>query len=248
MKRPVERTYRDFSDTDRWTAFRVKAETTDLYIRAPRDRTEEAHAFVSRLREELYAHIALQRDFLTALAPIPRVDSGSSIVNAMYDASESAGVGPMAAVAGAFAEAVGRHIALRTDEVIVENGGDIWLQLASPAVVDIFAGGSPFTGRLAIRVDPAKTPVGICTSSGTVGPSLSFGRADAATVMAINAALADAVATGMGNLVKCADDADRALDYALGIRGVGGALVVFRDTLAVRGDVELVRPDRETDR
>ncbi len=240
--RHTERAYRDFSDSDRWRAFRVRVETTDLYIRAAADHSSRVRDLVSRLRGEILAHIAQHRDFLTALAPIARIDTASHIVNSMLDASEAAGVGPMAAVAGAIAAAVGSDLSADSNEVIVENGGDIWLRLASPALVDVYAPGTPFAGRLALRIDPAKTPLGICTSSGRVGPSLSFGRADAATVLATDAALADAVATETGNRARRPEDAGAALEYALGVPGVIGALVVIRDTLAVRGDIELVDP------
>ena len=81
--------------------------------------------------------------------------------------------------------------------------------------------------------------MGICTSAGTYGHSYSAGRADAAVVLAANTCLADAVATAMGNRVRDPNDAEAAVDFALRITGILGAVVVIGDTLAVRGDVQL---------
>ncbi|MCA1989441.1 MAG: hypothetical protein LDL07_09915, partial [Desulfarculus sp.] len=84
-------------------------------------------------------------------------------------------------------------------------------------------------------------PLAVCTSSGTVGHSLSLGRADAATILAKDAALADAAATALGNRVRTAADLATALDWAQGVPGVLGALVIKGSQLAAWGEVELVR-------
>jgi ApbE superfamily uncharacterized protein (UPF0280 family) len=146
----------------------------------------------------------------------------------------------MAAVAGAIAGAVGRELRLHSREVLVENGGDLFLDLAQDAVVGIFAGGSPFTGQIALRVRAQNSPLGICTSSGTVGPSLSYGRADAATAMAPDPALADAVATALGNRIHGPEDLQAAVEWARSVPGVRGALAILGDRLAAAGEVELV--------
>ncbi len=91
-----------------------------------------------------------------------------------------------------------------------------------------------------MKIDSDKTPLGICTSSGTVGHSKSFGAADAATIIARDAILADCVATQTGNLVKGPDDLKAAIDYARSVDGIRGALVIVGDKLATWGDIELV--------
>ncbi len=128
------------------------------------------------------------------------------IVKTMAEAAEKAGVGPMAAVAGAIAEYVGRELLPFSREVIVENGGDIFLKTQKTRSIGIYAGeSSPFTGKLALRIEPKDTPLGICTSAGTVGHSLSFGKCDAAILVSPSASLADAAATAVGNLIQSAD-------------------------------------------
>jgi ApbE superfamily uncharacterized protein (UPF0280 family) len=161
------------------------------------------------------------------------------VVREMIQGASRTGVGPMAAVAGALAARVGEALAPWSPEVIVENGGDIYLKLLAPATVALFAGQSPLSHRVGLKIDPGLSPLGVCTSSGTVGHSLSFGRADAACVLARNTALADAAATALGNLVQDAGDIGAALEWAAGLPEILGAVVIVGDKLGVRGQVEL---------
>ena len=156
-------------------------------------------------------------------------------------ASGIAGVGPMAAVAGALAEAVGWDLISLSPELVVENGGDIFLAGRSEYCLAVFAGTSPLSGRLGIKLSaPAPFSCGVCTSSARVGPSLSFGRADALTIVANNAALADAVATAMANRVQEKADLARVVESALALGGISGAVAVMGDNLAAGGDLELI--------
>jgi ApbE superfamily uncharacterized protein (UPF0280 family) len=146
----------------------------------------------------------------------------------------------MAAVAGAIAEMVGMELLQYSDEVIVENGGDIFIKTNVPRKVGIYAGNSPLSGKIAIKIYPEETPAGICTSSGTVGHSLSFGKADAVVVVSRDAFLADAVATAVGNRVKNPSGIKDAVDFAAGIDSVEGVLVIIGDKLGAWGKIELV--------
>ncbi len=238
----AERFYREFADTQRWTSFRVKIETSDLYVRAHGDYSGEIECAVAGARDALRTHIAGQDCFISSLGPVPRLEAAHPVIEAMYGASEAAGVGPMAAVAGAIAEHAGRAILDRSGEVMVENGGDIWLAVRDVVTLAIYAGSSRFSGALGIRIAPERTPAGVCTSSGRVGHSFSFGRADAATIVAADAALADAVATGAANLVRDEDDLEAAAAYAMSVPGVRGALIIKGDRMLAQGEIELVRP------
>ncbi len=167
----------------------------------------------------------------------------------MIRAGKKAGTGPMAAVAGAVAEFVGKELLQWSPEVIIENGGDIFLKVARPILVGIFAGNSRLSGRLGIQVEPTILPIGICTSSGRVGPSLSLGVSDAATIISKDTALADAVATAMGNRIRSDRDLKAAVEWAMTIPGVEGALAAIDEKMAVLGDLELapLHPDLLTD-
>lgn len=148
----------------------------------------------------------------------------------------------MAAVAGVIAEFVGRDLLDRYGlaEIVVENGGDIYLQRQVATTIAIFAGPSPLSNKIGIRLRAAQTPVGICTSSATVGHSISLGRADAVTVLSASTALADAVATRIGNETKNDRDINQAVALAATISGVHGVLIIKGENLGVWGDLELV--------
>ncbi len=244
------RTYRtQASEGPGRVPFRVEVETTDLFLRADRNLAPEALALARKARGAVAAHCRAHPAFATALAPLaPPDDALPPVVAAMYRAADAAGVGPMAAVAGAIAGAVGRGLRTWSREALVENGGDLYLDLAAAATVGLFAGASPWTGRVGLRVAASQTPLGVCTSSGTVGPSLSFGRADAAVVLAPDPALADAVATAVGNRIKTPGDLEAAVAWALTIPGVTGAVAVLGTHLAAVGDVELVEIEGEGNR
>jgi hypothetical protein len=153
--------------------------------------------------------------------------------------SKTAGVGPMASVAGAVAEFVGRDLLKHSESVIVENGGDIYLKVVRDTRVGIYAADSPLSLKLAIRVLPEETPLGLCTSSATVGHSLSFGIADAVCVKSKSAILADAAATRICNRIKKKEDIKDAIEEGLRISGVLGVLAIVGDTMGAAGGIEL---------
>jgi ApbE superfamily uncharacterized protein (UPF0280 family) len=234
------RTYRDFAGGDRFTTFRVAIETSDLYIKALAPLEQETEALIREGRAQVEWAIARRREFLTSLAQVDENPADSPMVLKMIRAGKKAGVGPMAAVAGAIAEYVGQGLLPLSPELIVENGGDIFLKVTEPIVVGIFAGDSPFNGRIGIRRESTLIPLGICTSSATVGPSLSLGRADAATIVSRDAALADAMASALGNRIRKPSDLKPAVEWAMTVPGVDGALAVMGDKIAASGDIELV--------
>ena len=122
----------------------------------------------------------------------------------------------------------------------MENGGDIFLKIDQVRKIGIFAGNSPFSEKIALEVEPGEKPFSVCTSSGTVGPSFSFGKADAIVVIAENAALADAAAAAIGNVVIEVADIDHGLNLAKKIKGLDGVLIIKDDQLGALGRVKLV--------
>jgi len=221
------------------TAFRVRIHQTDLLIQAQADLRELATTVVLQERRALEGYIATHPDFLETLLPWPADPLAPPLVQTMIQAGSRAQVGPMAAVAGAIAQAVGQALVPQSPEVIVENGGDIFLRLVGPATVALFAGPSPLSLKVGLYIRADQTPLGVCTSSGTIGHSLSFGRADAACVLATDVALADAAATALGNRVKSPDDIAPALEWLAGLPGILGGVVITADKLGAWGEVEL---------
>ena len=246
MKTPdyQPRYYRDWSKDRDLVSFDVVVKETDLYIRARRYLKNKALEIVQRQRSLLENYISRHPGFLTSLEPFPLGNDAPAIAKAMEAAAEKVKVGPMAAVAGAFAEFVGRDLLKFSAEVIVENGGDIFLKSTKSRLVGVYAGeNSPLTGKIALKIEPADTPIGVCTSSGTVGHSLSFGKSDAVIVLSPSTALADAAATAIGNIVKEETDVPKALDYARSVTGLVGVAVIINDKMGVWGKINLIRRD-----
>jgi ApbE superfamily uncharacterized protein (UPF0280 family) len=147
----------------------------------------------------------------------------------------------MAAVAGAMAEYVGRDLlAAGIEEIMIENGGDIFLKRQKECLVAIFAGQSPLSQQVGIQIPVARMPLGICTSSGAVGHSLSLGKADSVTVLSPSTPLADAVATRLGNEVGAKGDINRALQVAQSIPNISGVVIILDNQLGAWGAVDLV--------
>ncbi|NLD45718.1 MAG: UPF0280 family protein, partial [Clostridiaceae bacterium] len=231
-----ERKYRNLFKGANLVFFNVCLFETDLGIGAKRDLSEEALTLVGKYRKDIEDYIGTDREFLTSFVPIRCREDAPLIIKGMCEASKKAGVGPMAAVAGAVSEMVGHELLKYSDEVIVENGGDIFIKSSLQRKVGIYAGNSPFGEKLSIIVEPEKTPLGICTSSGTVGHSFSYGRADAVVILSKDTFLADAVATATGNLVKDEASIEKAIEFAASIEGVDGALVIMGEKLGIWGD------------
>ncbi|ODA39737.1 UPF0280 family protein [Desulfosporosinus sp. BG] len=241
----TERSYRQHHRQEDLVHFQMVVEETDLDIGVRKERfstqlVEWVEETIRACRGPLEDYVRRDPGFLKALTPYPVLSDAPLIVQTMAEAGRLAGVGPMASVAGAVAEWVGRAIGKRSRDVIVENGGDIYMRTSRIRKVGVFAGDSPLTNRVAIEIRPDQTPLGICTSSGKVGHSLSFGKADAVVVLSPSVALADAVATACGNLIQTVDDLERTLEFASKITGVTGVLLIKDDRLAVQGSVKLI--------
>jgi hypothetical protein len=235
-----ERIYRRWVKGDDLVTFEVVERETDLLISCERDLSRQARAFVLNYRKEIEEHIKKYPEFYSSLQPVAARERSSEVVEAMLNASKKAGVGPMAAVAGAIAEFVGRDLSQFSKEVIVENGGDIFIRSSRPRRVGVFSGESPFSGKLAIEIGPCEEGLGVCTSSGTVSHSLSFGMADAALVISNDTALADAVATATGNKVNSREDIEGVINFAKSIEGVRAVLIIVKDAMGTWGEIKLV--------
>jgi len=235
------RFYRDWMKPEGLVRFDVRLWETDLVIFAGRDLTREALGRVVDLRNALESYAETHEGFYAALDPVEADAGAPEIVKRMCAAAVEWGVGPMASVAGAFAEMVGEALLAKSKEVIVENGGDIFLVTARPRVISIYAGEkSPFSGKLAVRVTPESGIRGVCTSSGTVGHSLSRGNADAVVAFARSAAYADAAATNIGNRIKVPADVEPAVGEERARGRLIALVVAIGEKMGAFGDIEFV--------
>ncbi|MFC1826699.1 UPF0280 family protein [Thermodesulfobacteriota bacterium] len=238
-----ERTYRKNVTADGLVSSYVSVKETDLHILASRNVELEANDLIYQLRNQLENFIAGCPEFLTTLLPIDEAPLAPPIIRQMLLAARIADVGPMAAVAGAIAEFVGKALLdIGIDEIIVENGGDIFLKRNRECTTAIFAGTSPLSQKVGIRIAPDRMPLGLCTSSGTVGHSLSLGQADSVTVLAASTPLADAAATRLGNEVSSAgkEKLNHALEVARTIPGLLGVIIICGEQMGAWGEIDLV--------
>jgi len=233
------RTYRHWIKGGDLISFNVVVKETDLYIRASTNLKRKALKLVVKYRDILERYIRRYPTFLTSRQPLPVDENAPHIVKAMSEAASRAGVGPMASVAGAIAEFVGTELLAFSPEIIVENGGDIYLKSLGKRLVGIYAGESPLTGKIGLEITGTDTPLGICTSSGTVGHSLSYGKADAVIVLSKSATLADAAATTIGNLIKQPADIPSGIELAKSIEGVLGVIIIKGDNTGLWGKVKI---------
>ena len=236
-----KRSYRNLTARENLVAFRVAVKETDLFVHAVKPLEDITRELILKHRGVIEAYIKRHPEFVNTLKPWRVSGPAPIIINDMASSGEKAGVGPMAAVAGAIAEHVGNDLLMHTDEIVVENGGDIFLKTNGPVTIGIFAGNSPMSLGMGLRVDPGKKPLSVCTSSGTVGHSLSFGKADAVCVLSHSCSLADAAATSIGNQITSKAHIGSAIDFGKNIRGVGGIVVIVGGEIGMWGELEVVR-------
>lgn len=205
---------------------------------------EAAKRSIIDQRDYLEAFIRKDPFFMLTLEPYDlRIDDAPDIIRQMVFTTEIFGIGPMAAVAGVIAKmAVEAMIEEGATYAIVDNGGDMSILNDQPVVVGIYAGQSPIRD-LAFEITPREKPLGIATSSGTVGPSISFGCADAATIISKDPALADAAATALGNAVQADNNLDECFK-SIDKPGIDGALIIRGDEMAMWGRLPKLRRAR----
>lgn len=235
------RFYRNQIKMEDLTYFEVKLAQTDLQIGAKRNLAQEAMESVKKYRKQLEDYIARDKYFMETFKPYKVAETAPVIVRHMAEAGKIAKVGPMAAVAGAISQYVGKDLIKISQEIIIENGGDIYMDIKKTRDIGIYAGDSPLSGKLALKIYPDMTPCGICTSAGTIGHSASFGQADAVTVYSSDTLLADAAATSIGNVIKSKDDIKVGIEKAKEIPGLKGIMIIVGSNIGLWGELELIK-------
>ncbi len=230
----------------RWKSFRIEHLETDLWIAVDAGKYSEKTEKFSMQRVKFYrgildSHIRDYPDFLASLVPLTAPLKIHPLINDMYQATRISGTGPMSAVAGAIAEYVCNDLISEFSygEVIVENGGDIFMKVISPSTISVYAGASPLSDRIGVVINPGDTPLSVCCSSGTVGHSLSFGTADACMIACRSGAQADAYATACCNEVKDAPMIDKITSDYLQKPGILSVVIIKDDKVSIGGKLEV---------
>jgi len=234
------RFYRDWVKDRKLHVTQIIEKETDIRITtnkaADRAFIEER---INLYRYDIEKYIERDHRFLTTLRPLEVELNAPLIIKEMAGRSKEANVGPMSTVAGAISEFLGRDLLKKGyKDVIIENGGDIFLKTRKSRLIGIYSGRSKLWSDLCLKIKPKDTPLGICTSSGTIGHSLSFGQADSVVVLSKSASLADAVATATCNLINFKQDLQKALSFARRIKGVLGVVIILKNNLVSWGKLE----------
>jgi len=241
-----KRTYRTQFNTDRFEGFELKYLETDVWIGIdpgsfdPRMK-EMALAKLTSLRRTLDDYIQKEPFFKKSLKPFQPSDFAPQEAVEMASAAEKAGIGPMSAVAGLFAREIGNEIRQNfpVKEMLIENGGDMYVLLHNELLLSVFAGDSILSERIGLLIPPQEDGFGICTSAGTEGPQLSYGKADAVVVICNDVLLADAMATALGNLVKSPDHVEKVIRKAENFSEIQSLLLICEDKIGVKGENEM---------
>jgi ApbE superfamily uncharacterized protein (UPF0280 family) len=200
--------------------------------------TERVKTELQMLRKTMVDYNNDYPDFIKSLTPLILNPKAAPIVADMLKAGKTAGVGPMAAVAGTVSKHIGKMLEPYSQEMVIENGGDLLILTKKVRRIALHTG-NPHFADLGLTIKPRKNPLGVCTSSGVMGHSLSFGKADAVTVISADIPLADAVATALGNRIKKPEDVKKGLAWVRNITGILGALIIIEDQLGAWGEIEL---------
>lgn len=243
-----ERTYRKISDENGYFEyFSLSFLETDLWIAIDKE------SFSIKIKDYILKKIIFYRklleeylknnpDFLTSFVPLKLDKNSPEIVQEMIIASIKAQSGPMATVAGAFSQFIAQDVIrnFKIKEIIIENGGDIFMKITKAITISVFAGSSVLSEKVGVKINEKYSPLGICTSAGTVGYSTNFGKADALMIACKSTLLADAYATIYANQVKTKDDVNRIINKIKNNKEIISALVIKNDIIAYTGDFELV--------
>lgn len=223
-----------YLDTDLWIGVK-----TDIDMNPIRSFIQER---ISGVRKILDNYITEYPEFKDSLIPLnSSITSWHEVIKQMLNASLKAGIGPMGAVAGAIAEWIGKEVQSEFHllDIIVENGGDVYIHSNEEVNISVFSGESPLTDKIGIRIPKEYMPIGVCTSSATVGHSLSFGKADAVMIAAKNTALADAFATAYCNMVQTPQDIENVISLINANEEIVSAIIVMDDKFGITGKFEL---------
>ena len=215
---------------------------TDLVLRTEgKPDRQEVETYLKQAYEDIEGYIACDGNFLSSLHPCEVRETAPDIIKVMSEYASKANVGPMAGVAGAIAEYIGKRLSSRHRIILCNNGGDIYYESPEEQWIFLSAPGSPFHNKIKMCVPSAIKGKGLCTSSGASGHSVNMGRAYAVTILAGNAFSADVWATAISNQIRSHEDIDRILSLCKTQDDIEGVVILVDDYLGIWGDIGLSR-------
>lgn len=235
-----ERYYRTYVKAQGVRNFNITIYESDLQIYTDRDIKNALEEELKLIRSTIEAYVKTYPAFNESLEPIKVLAEDPVIIRHMKEASKKLGVGPMATVAGAVSHYLGQKYYKESKELVIENGGDIYVYSSEHKKILLHGGPNAKVKNLTIQIDKASLPIGICTSSGKLGHSLSFGNCDAVTVISKDTLVADAAATAFGNLLKDKNDIKNVLTYSKTFKDIEGVIAIVDDQMGAWGDFEFI--------
>jgi ApbE superfamily uncharacterized protein (UPF0280 family) len=231
--------YRKLIKSSDLVGFRVEIEESDLFISAKSSLYEKAKDILTEVRDQIKNYISIDPEFRTSFRPYKVKKDAPKIIKEMAEAAGLFNVGPMAAVAGAVAEYTAKKLLKYSREIIVENGGDIYVAGNKSRTILVYAGNSPLSNKIGLRIYPEKGNLGVCASAGSFGHSFSYGKADAVIVVSDSAIYSDAAATALGNEIASVKDFARVIEKVKKFKKIKGTILIKGKEMAVWGDLEL---------
>lgn len=234
-------------EKDRFKSFVLRKKNSDLLIGIDRESyhpkiEKYANKKFEKIQFELEKYLEVHTEFEKSFTSVKALSSAPIIAKAMSIASMKAQTGPMAALNGAFSQFLGKALLKKFNikEIIVENAGDIFISIQKELFIPILTGNLSQSKKVGIVIKTPTKKLGICTSNGTIGPSFSFGKAEAVLVVCEDTLLADAYATAIANEVRTAEDIDSALQFVDSESLIQTALVVCEEKIGIKGKHELI--------
>ena len=193
------------------------------------------------LRSKIDNYLSSDPGFQKSFEPIEVRNDMPFEIKRLSKCSQISKVGPMAGIAGLFAEEIGKSCKVQfgLNEIIVENGGDNYIDVQHSVTVSIFAGDHPLSNKIALQIEAKECPLGLCASSGKFGHSESLGSADLVTVACHDTVLADQYATAFANMIDKTDQIENVLEIAVKVPEIFH-LAIFKDgAFGIRGEIKV---------
>ncbi|MBA3066639.1 UPF0280 family protein [bacterium] len=216
--------------------FTLKYRHCSIFISSDGDVEKECRENLPKIYGEVEEHVLSNSVFAESLIPVNGDKNDAPIIKNMIEAGQKAGTGPMAAVAGAIAEALFHSVKTPFNTLIIENGGDIFATSDSDIICGLYTGSS--FDKFALKIKKSLLPCGISSSSSTIGHSLSFGQALLGVVISPSGAVSDACATALANSVQSEKDLENAVNFCAAGKRITGCAAIINDKIAFAGDIE----------
>ena len=218
----------------------VSFKESDLLICSDKEiAKEKAQNILVKYYEQIEGYAMKNPLFLTSLSPLEIDQTAPPIIKEMIESSKVTGIGPFSAVAGAVAQYVGGELLNHCRELIIENGGDIFLKINEDKIIGVYLGQEFKINNLNLKVKKRSQAFGVASSSSSLGHSLNFGKADLVSVVAKNIIIADGFATAISNRIKKLEDVDKILAEAKDKLPIEGLLVAFGEKIFLWGNLEV---------